>query len=198
MNSTVPLDRDELLSGFAAPAPARPAPVRPLRPAEAPRPAARRRPRVMAGALTAVGVILAIMAAQLGLSILVSQGAYEVRALQVEERDLSRVQSVLKQNLEKLSSPQNLAENATALGMVQNSQPATLRLSSGAVLGSLETRTSEPLKNTVPNATLESMPVVDAKGLLVSRNAAQPGAASGNFATTPVAWKGKLPAPDTH
>lgn len=144
--------------------------------------------------LVAVGIVLAILATQLGLSIAISQGAYEARALEVEQRDLSRVERVLSQNVGKLSSPQNLAENATALGMVQNARPATLRLSDGVVLGALESVTSDPRGNIVPNSTLESMPVVDAEGLLVPRSASTQAVSS----AVPVRWKGKLPAPNTH
>ena len=152
----------------------------------------------LVGSLAAVGVVLVILAVQLGLSIAVSQGAYEARALEVEQRDLSRVERVLSQNVDKLASPQNLAENAAALGMVQNAPPATMRLSDGAILGKLDAPTTEARGNLVPNSTLESMPVVDAKGLLVDRDRA-PAAASQKASTdAPVRWKGKLPAPNTH
>jgi hypothetical protein len=50
--------------------------------------------------------------------------------------------------------------------------------------------------NLIPNSTLESMPVVDAAGLLVSRN--QLKASTAAPAEAPVRWKGKLPAPQTH
>lgn len=148
-------------------------------------------------AVTAVGALLAILGAQLGLSIAVSQGAYEVRALEREQRDLLRVERVLEQNVDKLSSPQNLAQNAAQLGMVQNVTPATLRLSDGAVLGALEARTGAVAENLVPNATLENLPVVDADGLLVERNPGQAAAAAAAAAAAPVPWKGKLPAPET-
>ncbi|MGJ0204844.1 hypothetical protein NHL51_11915 [Leucobacter sp. gxy201] len=163
---------------------------RPLRPVSAP--TARRQKNPLTGALLAVGIVLVILATQLGLSIAVSQGAYEKRALELEQRDLSRVERLLAQNVDKLSSPQNLAENAAQLGMVQNARPAALRLSDGAILGSLETSASEAQANLVPNSTLADMPVVDAEGLLVPRQAAA--------ATTEpaVRWKGKLPAPETH
>ena len=159
-------------------------------------PAARRKTgrSPVVASLVAVGIVLAILATQLGLSIAISQGAYEARALEVEQRDLSRVERVLSQNVGKLSSPQNLAENAAALGMVQNARPAALRLSDGVVLGTLESVTSDPRGNIIPNATLESMPVVDAAGLLVPRAATAQSAPS----QPPVRWKGKLPAPNTH
>ncbi|WP_449281502.1 hypothetical protein [Leucobacter sp.] len=204
MSNTVPIDieRDALL-GLGATAPKLPAPDHPDRPERhlrlaPPAPRAARRPggSPLLGALVAVGVVLAILATQLGLSIAVSQGAYETRALEIEQRDLARVERVLAQNVDRLASPQNLAENAATLGMVQNARPATLRLSDGAILGSLESPTSEVRGNLIPNSTLESMPVVDAAGLLVSRN--QLKASSDAPVEAPVRWKGKLPAPDTH
>ena len=162
-----------------------------LRPAPA-APARRKKQKSpLTAALTAVGIILAILAAQLGLSIALSQGAYEKRALEIEKRDLGRVERLLSQNVDKLSSPQNLAENAAGLGMVQNVQPATLRLSDGAILGSLESVATEAPPNLVPNSTLVDMPVVDAAGLLVPREAV----ASSAEATR---LRGNIPAPVTH
>jgi hypothetical protein len=197
MNSTVPIRFDAApASGAPATAPARRgAGERHLRIAESPRAAKRRMASPLIGGLVAVGVILVILATQLGLSIAISQGAYEARALEIEQRDLARVERVLAQHVDKLSSPQNLAENAAALGMVQNSRPATLRLSDGAVLGALDSPTSEVRGNLVPNSTLESMPVVDAEGLLVPRSAV--GGAQQEPIDPPVRWKGKLPAPET-
>lgn len=205
--NTVPLDRAILdarrLLGpqDATVVPSLPADApepRHLAPVEAaPRPR-RRRPSALAGSLTAVGIVLAILATQLGLSIVVSRGAYETRALEVEQRDLVRVERVLSQHLDKLASPQNLAENAAALGMVQNATPATLRLSDSAVLGDLAPRTSAVAGNLVPNSTLANMPVVDTDGLMVSRNGGQAEAVPAAAAAAPVAWEGKLPAPDTH
>lgn len=194
MSSIVPagIDLDRLLS--AVPDRREESPERRhLRPVASP---ARRKRSPLMGALLAVGIILGIFAAQLGLSIALSQGAYEMRALEVEQRDLGRVERMLSQNVEKLASPQNLAENAAKLGMVQNARPAALRLSDGAVLGTLAAATSEAQSNLIPNATLDDMPVVDAQGLLVSRN--DPGAAQADTGKAPVRWKGKLPAPDTH
>jgi hypothetical protein len=166
-----------------------------LAPASQPR---RRSIGPLGGALTAVGVILVTLFAQLGLSIAVSEGAYEARALQLELRDLTRVERVLSQNAAKLASPQNLAANATQLGMVQNTTPATLRLSDSAVLGELSGPTAAVATSTVPNATLVGLPIVDANGLLVDRNPEQAAIATQARANAPVLWEGALPAPQTH
>lgn len=208
MSTTLPMDFDAAALRLGSPgsAPGTPRtpgadqPERHLRPVL--EPTGRRAPRAkrspLAGALIAVAVVLAIFATQLGLSIAISQGAYESRALEVEQRDLGRVERVLAQNVDKLASPQNLAENAAALGMVQNTRPATLRLSDGAVLGALQSETTEASGNLIPNATLASMPVVDAAGLLVPRTSGQAAGAQAENIDPPVRWTGKLPAPDTH
>lgn len=197
MNNTAPMSRDMLAQRSSLPLPRTSPPERHLRPV---RTAARNRRGLspLLAAFIAVSIVVGIFGAQLGLSIAVSEGAYEARALELEQRDLLRVERVLSQNVDKLSSPQNLAENALQLGMVQNSTPATLRLSDGAVLGALNVSTSEVQSNSVPNATLENLPVVDADGLLVSRNDGQAAAAAELAASTPVPWQGKLPAPVTH
>lgn len=198
MNSTVPLRWESIRSTATGhPAPLREEPRRHLRPVEQPRSQPRRGRGPLAGALTAGAIILVILASQLGLSILISGGAYEMRALELEQRDLLRVERVLQQNVEKLASPQNLVDNAAQLGMVQNATPATLRLSDAAVLGSLESATSDVTANNVPNETLSSMPVVDAEGLMVPRGG-QAAADDALADLTPVPWKGKLPAPKTH
>ena len=206
MNATVPVEVDPIHL-FGAPAdaagravgltsPGRPerreGPA-PLRPAAEPAPRQRKSPVV--GAIVAVCVILGIFAAQLALSILVSEGAYESRALEIEQRDLLRVERVLSQNLDKLASPQNLAENAAALGMVQNVAPATIRLSDGAIQGSLDSTTRAAGENLVPNAQLETLPMVDAQGLLTNRDAESAPAVD---VAAAVRWQGKLPAPETH
>lgn len=202
-NSTVPLEFDFGLDLAPNPggAPASPAgqPQPPhLLPVETSPRTRRRRPSALAGGLTAVCIILAILAVQLGLSIVLSRGAYETRALEVEQRDLIRVERVLSQHLDKLASPQNLAVNAASLGMVQNANPASLRLSDSAVLGDLASRTDEVATNLVPNATLTNMPVIDAGGLMVSRNAEQAELPPEIADVAPVPWEGKLPAPNTH
>ncbi len=202
--STVPLDRDELRQSaldWPLLEPLHPSPSKRPEPHLAPVPETRPRRRTvspLAAALSAVGVILITLFAQLGLSIAVSEGAYEARALELELRDLTRVERVLAQNADKLASPQNLAENAVKLGMVQNTTPATLRLSDGAVLGAVSGATNAVAGNLVPNATLEGMPVVDADGLLIDRDGGQAAAAAAAAAAAPVPWEGALPAPQTH
>ncbi|MCU1514657.1 MAG: hypothetical protein JWO10_1747 [Microbacteriaceae bacterium] len=96
----------------------------------------RARPRVFY-AIVGVGGLFVILMAQLLLSILLSQGAYQISALQASQKELSRDQQTLTESLQVLQSPQNLATRAGQLGMVMNnSNRGWLRLSDGAVLNS--------------------------------------------------------------
>ena len=96
--------------------------------------ARRARPRVVYAGVV-VGGVGALMLSQLMLSIALSDGAYTIDALQTERREQARAIQQLSEDIGRLSSPQNLAVNAEALGMVQNSNPVWLRMSDGAVLG---------------------------------------------------------------
>ena len=152
--------------------------------------------RVFMAAMT-LGTIAVILATQLVLSILTSEGAYRISRLEVTERDFKRVERVLTQTVDKLSSPQNLSENATKLGMVVNATPSYLRLSDGAILGEVGTRAQAAQPNLVPNELLADMPLVAADGLMVDRNSAVPGVDTKAQSDKPVVWDGPLPAPQT-
>ena len=76
-----------------------------------------------------------IVVAQMLLSIAVTQGAYEVDAYQIAQAKLARQEQQLREDLDRVQSPQYLAANAEALGMVPNANPVYLRLSDGGVLG---------------------------------------------------------------
>lgn len=97
-------------------------------------PARRRRPRLLY-AIVALAGALAIAAAQMGMSIVMTQGGYEERTLREQQRQLAWDRQSVSEELTGLSSPQYLAANAAALGMVINESPTYLRLSDGAVLG---------------------------------------------------------------
>jgi hypothetical protein len=123
------------------------------------------RPRVFY-AVVAVAGLFALFIIQLLLSIVVSDGAYRVAALQTEQRDLGRQQQALSEQLDLLASPQNLATQAEGLGMVLSAtSPVFLRVTDGAVLGG-EAATAEGATvigaggDLVPNSLLGSVPLV--------------------------------------
>jgi hypothetical protein len=125
------------------------------------------RPKV-AYALLAMIVLFAVFLAQLLLSIALSSGAYHIASLQNKQRDLGRVQSSLTEKLQTVGSTQNLAANAAALGMINTSAPAYLRLADGQVVGGkAEAAKGKAAKQKatgatgeVPNALLMTVPLL--------------------------------------
>lgn len=115
-----------------APEPAR-APRRRLTPVEQPAP--RRKPR-LAYALVALGGALAIGAAQIGLSLAITQDSFVLADLSSQQRELDLQTHALQEELAGVASPQMLASNAAGLGMVVAGSPSYLRLSDAAVFGS--------------------------------------------------------------
>jgi hypothetical protein len=94
----------------------------------------RARPRVLPAIITVAGIGV-ILLAQLLLSIALADGAYQISDLQGTQRDLQRQEQALTENLEVLSSTQNLTANAEHLGMIASGNPVFLDLSTGAVSG---------------------------------------------------------------
>lgn len=94
----------------------------------------RARPRLLPAVITMAG-IGAVLMGQLLLSIVLADGAYQIAALQAEQRDLQRQQDALAEDLEIASSTQNLTASAEQLGMVASGAPAFLDVSTGAIVG---------------------------------------------------------------
>jgi len=128
----------------------------------------RARPRVVYAVVVVIGLFVLFMA-QLLLSIVVSDGAYRIAALQTSQRDLGREEQALSEQLDLLSSPQNLATQAESLGMVlSNTSPVFLRLADGAILGTAtaadagESVITGASGSLVPNSLLAGVPLVTA------------------------------------
>lgn len=94
----------------------------------------RARPTVAYAVITVASLFL-IFAAQLLLSIVVSDGAYQIATLQSQQKELLRSQEALTESLDLAASSQNLAINAANLGMVPAGSPLFLDLETGAVMG---------------------------------------------------------------
>jgi len=95
----------------------------------------RARPRA-AYAIATVAGVFAILLTQLLLSIVLSEGAYRITALEAQRIELDRSTQVLTERLNVSGSAQNVATNAESLGMVVSTvSPAFLLLSDGSVQG---------------------------------------------------------------
>jgi hypothetical protein len=180
----------------------------------------RARPKLVY-ALGATAVLFAIFLAQLLITIALSSGAYSITGLQSTEQSLGRTASSLNEKLDTLGSSQNLQANALALGMVNSSQAAFLRLSDGAVLGSATpagassgaAAPDNASADSVPNSLLTTVPLInltvaghgDANAPVSSSGNSQSSkgsstASTGNTvqAQTNPTQSGDLPSPVTH
>jgi len=141
-----------------------PAPVRERRLTVVPTPARRRAPRRLFGVIAVTGA-LAIVLVQMGLGILTTQSSFEIASLTEQQRNLTYQKQILTDESAGLSSPQYLAANAAALGMVIDESPTYLRLSDGAVIGSdkpADAASSVDAKGrgSVPNSLISGVPLV--------------------------------------
>ncbi len=162
----------------------------------------RARPRIVY-ALSAVAGMTTIVIVQLLLSVGISQGAYEVSRLQASQVELGRTAESVTEDLVRISSPQSLAANAEALGMVSTSNPVYLRLSDGAVLGAPASATGSQggSASLVPNALLAGVPLVTQLPQGAGQGASVGGAAAGSAAkvadVAPKALPNGIPTPAT-
>jgi hypothetical protein len=156
------------------------------------------RPRVVY-ALSAVACVGAVVVAQLLLSVGISQGAYEISALRASQVELGRTADSVSEDLIRVSSPQSLAANAEALGMVSNSTPAYLRLSDGAVLGAPSSATGSQAgaASLVPNSLLTGVPLVTEQTAGGSGASVASSATAVTTAPLAVAATDGLPSPTT-
>lgn len=168
------------------------------------RPAQRRRPRLVYGIVAVAGAAL-IGAAQMGLSILTTQSSYELSALTTQQRSLDYEKQMLTDSIAGLSSPQYLAANAAALGMVTGQAPTFLRLSDSAIIGTAAgTNGASAIdalgRAAVANALVADVPLVSdpAASLGGGATAADEAIAAAADQPTPPAIADGLPTPATH
>lgn len=140
----------------------------------------RARPRI-AYAIVAVSALGVLLLAQLGISMVLSQGAYTLNSLDAEQTKLTRTQQSLSEELRVLDSPQNLARNAQGLGMIANSTPVYLDPKTGRVYGTPTPAKADEAtaatENLVPNSLLQDVPLVT-KGKGTEKAAAEEGDAT--------------------
>ncbi len=135
-----------------------PTPERHLR--ALPAPAVRRAPRLVHGVLALAG-LAGIVCAQLGLTVMISEGAYTLSAMQGESSALARAEQSLAEDVAVLSSPQHVAVAADELGMLAGQPSQFLTLSGTATAGGpdalhMQAPALDRFGMYVPNALLQS------------------------------------------
>ncbi|HEX5730479.1 hypothetical protein [Microbacterium sp.] len=167
-------------------------------------PSRRRRPKLVYGVVALTGA-LAIGTAQMALSILTTQSSYELSTLSQEARELTWQKQILYDDVAGLSSPQYLAANASALGMVIDESPSYLRLSDGALLGegqaALGASSIDAIgRASVPNALITDTPLVTAPDATIQGAPVEAPVVvtDGGVVNTPPPLTDGLPTPSTH
>ncbi|WP_341952025.1 hypothetical protein [Salinibacterium sp. TMP30] len=138
------------------------------------------RPRALYAVVT-VASMFVILAAQLLLSIVVTQGAYQIDSLQDQQKLLNRTEQNLLESLALQSSSQNLAAQAAGFGMVPNATPFSLNLADGAVFrlpGSADPTGCGGTCGLVGNTLLTGMPLVSAETAAAAKAAKATAAAA--------------------
>ena len=159
-------------------------------------------------AIVAVTSVFVLFLAQLMLSIVLSEGAYEISDLQSEQKQLARTEQALSEQLDLLASPQSLATKAESLGMVVGTNlPATLTLSTGVLSGTPTAAAGNVGAigsdgTLVPNAllvptTTETPTDSTTAGAPSSSMANAPVASNGSATTGAASTSGSLPSPQT-
>lgn len=154
--------------------------------------AAQRRARPRIGyAVVAVAALGILLLAQLGISMVLSQGAYTLDSLSAEQTNLSRTQQSLSEQLRVLDSPQNLARNAQSLGMIANSTPVYLDPKTGRVYGTptpaKPDEATASTENQVPNSLLNDVPLATKPGDTSTSKETGTSDATGTSSSTPAA-----------
>lgn len=163
----------------------------------------RARPRAVYAAAGVLGVF-AILLAQLMLSIVLSDGAYRITALEAQQLELDRTAQSLGESLNVLDSAQHLAANAESLGMVvSTTTPTFLLLSDASVQGTPRPAGSgggilEGRDTYVGNVLLTDVPLVALTTTAGGASLAESGvaAAPSSSGSLPSA-SGGIPSPDT-
>ncbi|WP_010202328.1 hypothetical protein [Salinibacterium sp. PAMC 21357] len=156
------------------------------------------RPKALYAVVT-VASMFVILAAQLLLSIVVTQGAYQIDSLQGEQKLLNRTEQNLLESLALQSSSQNLATQAAGFGMVPNSSPYSLNVADGSVFqlpGSADPTGCGGVCGLVGNTLLTGMPLVSAEAAAAQEAAATAAAATAASAGTETSVSASTAAPE--
>jgi hypothetical protein len=107
----------------------------------------------MAVLIFVLGMVLTALT-QISLGMVLTEDAYKLRQLGFEQRNLATEVQILSEEVDSLSSPQNLADAAHQLGMLVNTAPVLLEVKTNKVFG--EPKPADPERARVASANLVS------------------------------------------
>jgi hypothetical protein len=161
-------------------------------------PLRRNNPRLFITSIAILG-FLGIGVGNLLLNIATSEGVYQLAHLKAEKKELALNSEILGAQVQSLSSDQNLANAARALGMQSNANPVFLDVSSqqvyGKALAAVNSTADRISSNLVPNSLLTTK--TTASSLKLAQDAANQSSATANVAATSVATGTTAVTPST-
>lgn len=148
-------------------------------------------------ALISLFAVTVVVVIQLLLSVAISQGAYQVSALQGESKQLGWERQTVATEVAAISSPQYIALNAEKLGMTMGGTPAYIKLSTGAIVGI-------PSEAGAQGSVVQASPSSIGNSLMSALTGATIAGSTDTDAPTtvtptgPVSLDAGLPSPQTH
>jgi hypothetical protein len=134
----------------------------------------------LVGILTIGALGIALL--NLFLHILTSTAVYELAGIQQDKRELATTSQILAEEVDSLSSQQNLSNSAQSLGMIANANPVFLSIENQKVYGKPKAALNTDgriARNLIPNSVLTQTSgnlrtVVASAGAAVSGDVANP------------------------
>jgi cell division protein FtsB len=144
---------------------------------------------------------LGIAIANLILNIMTSTAVYELADLQAQKRELTTTTQIIGQEVDSLSSQQNLSNSAQKLGMIANANPVFLSIEEQKVFGKPKAALNTDgrvAKNLIANSAMTqsstNLNATVAEAAPVAKNVANQKAAT----ATVTSDGGAIPASPTH
>lgn len=154
----------------------------------------------LVGILTIGALGIALL--NLFLHILTSTAVYELAGIQQDKRELATTSQILAEEVDSLSSQQNLSNSAQSLGMIANANPVFLSIENQKVYGKPQAALNTDgrvARNLIPNSVLTQTSgnlntSVASSGSAVSSDVANPKV----DAVQVISNGGAIPASPTH
>jgi len=109
--------------------------------------------------LALAGVMVVGMVGLLALNIGIQTGSAELRADQSQAKALGDEVSALRAEVDRVGSVTSLAQQATAQGMVPDTNAAFLNLSDGSVTGNAAPVTGNAVPRSIPDPSITTAPI---------------------------------------
>ena len=157
-------------------------------------------PKLVLTSIVMIGLGVIVLAGLL-LSVVIAQGVYEISALKNAKTELAIKTQIIEQQVNSLSSSQNLADAAHVLGMVANANPVFLDVEAQQVHGKPMAAIANPQDRVAGNLVANSAMVTkttskDLRDAVAAKEAKATAAVKSKAGTAgPSATTNQIPSP---